>query len=112
VANNEFAIKPKGVFIADSPIDLLGLYRSSEKNIEHNFSEIAVQESNWIIEYLEKNFGDPENSLSEYEKKAVFTLNCRSYLVNKYLIASLLHLLVFAKGLLFPVQNIIFSARK
>jgi hypothetical protein len=40
------------------------------------------------------------------------TLNCRSYLVNKCLIASLLHLLVFAKGLLFPVQNIIFSARK
>ncbi|MFT5916221.1 MAG: hypothetical protein ACI81T_002725 [Bacteroidia bacterium] len=49
------------------------MYRSSEKNIEHNFSEIAVQESNWIIEYLEKNFGDPENSLSEYEKNAVFT---------------------------------------
>ncbi len=73
LANNNFTVKPKGVFIVDSPIDLLGLYRSSEKNIQRNFSEVSVQESNWIIGHLEKNVGDPEKKLSEYEKKAVFT---------------------------------------
>ena len=49
-SKKQFYIDPKGVFIADSPIDLLGLYKSSEKNIAKNFSEVSVQESNWILE--------------------------------------------------------------
>jgi hypothetical protein len=73
IENKKFKIKPKGVFIADSPIDLIALYKSSEKNIEKNFSELAVQESNWIIETLEENFGKPKDSLSKYENSAVFT---------------------------------------
>ena len=32
----EFYIDPKGVFIADSPIDLLALYKASELNIKKN----------------------------------------------------------------------------
>lgn len=70
----EFYIDPKGVFIADSPIDLLALYKSSEKNIEKKFSEVAVQESNWIINHLEEQLGNPKKDISKYEKYAVYIL--------------------------------------
>ncbi|QRM90360.1 hypothetical protein FG167_14310 [Lacinutrix sp. WUR7] len=71
--NKNFQIQPKGVFIVDSPIDLIALYRSSEKNIERNFSEPAIQESNWIIATLKENFGTPEANLPQYEKHAIYT---------------------------------------
>ena len=71
---NQYAIEPKGVFIIDSPIDLLGLYYASRKNIKKNFSEISVEESTWIIKALEEQFGKPEDSISEFEKYSVYTL--------------------------------------
>ena len=70
----EFYINPKGVFIADSPIDLLALHESSKLNIERNFSEVAVQESTWIINKFEKKLGNPQDGISNYEKYAVYTM--------------------------------------
>lgn len=66
-------IAPKGVFIVDSPIDLVALYEASEKNIEQNFSELSIQESTWLIETLKSNFGNPKDDIKKYEDKAVFT---------------------------------------
>ena len=66
-------IVPKGVFIIDSPIDLIALYKSAEKNINRNFSKKAVQESNWILKTLGKKLGNPNKNISNYEKYAVYT---------------------------------------
>jgi hypothetical protein len=68
--NSEMA--PKGVFVVDSPIDLTALYKSSEKNVERNFSEPSVQESTWLLETLGKQFGNPDNNISNYEKYSVY----------------------------------------
>ncbi|MDP4587525.1 MAG: hypothetical protein NWS86_05035, partial [Flavobacteriales bacterium] len=38
------SIQPKGVFIADSPIDLFGLYENAKKTIQKSVSETAVEE--------------------------------------------------------------------
>ena len=73
IEQKEFNLAPKGVFIIDSPIDLVALYKSSEKNLKRKFSETSVQESTWIIETLEKRFGHPSGNLSKYEAYAVFT---------------------------------------
>ncbi len=72
-AHSELGFKPKGVFIADSPIDLSALYFTSEKNLERNFSEASVQESTWIIKTLGEQFGDPNVDISKYEQYSVFT---------------------------------------
>lgn len=69
-----YKLAPKGIFIVDSPIDLVALYRSSEKNVANQFSGPAVQESTWIIEILGKRFGKPDNNISKYEDYAVYTL--------------------------------------
>lgn len=80
----EFYFDPKGVFIIDSPIDLQALYKSSQKNLKRNFSEVSVQESTWIIQTLESTFGIPEEHLAEYEKNAIYTHSAGyTYNLNK-----------------------------
>jgi len=59
-------LQPKGVFIVDSPIDLLSLYQVAKKNLQQNSSEATKQESSLIIESLETAFGDPEVDLAKY----------------------------------------------
>lgn len=73
VENKDFKLAPKGVFIVDSPIDLVALYKSSEKNIARNFSEVSVRESTWMIETLGKPFGNPSDGISKYQQYAVYT---------------------------------------
>ncbi|WP_340075503.1 hypothetical protein [Leptobacterium sp. I13] len=73
VGMKQFYIDPKGVFVVDSPIDLSALYKSSEKNIERNFSEPSIQESTWLLETLGNNFGNPKDDIKKYEVKSVFT---------------------------------------
>ncbi len=70
----QFYINPKGVFVVDSPVDLLDLYKSAQKNIAGNYSDVSVQESNWLINTLEKKLGNPKDGISEYEKYSVYTL--------------------------------------
>ena len=71
----QFHINPKGVFIVDSPVDLVALYKSSEKNIARNFTPTSVQESSWLLKKLGSNLGNPKNELKKYENKAVFTFS-------------------------------------
>ena len=73
LGKKEFYIAPKGVFIADSPIDLLALYKTSQLNIKNNFSDVSVAESTWVLNLFEETIGNPKDSISNYEKYAVFT---------------------------------------
>lgn len=70
----ENSIQPKGVFIVDSPVDLLGLYKVAEKNIISNFSSESVEEANWIIANFNSEFGNPKDSIALYEKLSPYTL--------------------------------------
>jgi hypothetical protein len=71
--NKNYKFAPKGVFIIDSPIDLVALYKNSEKNVERRFSETSVTESTWLISTLGKQFGNPNDDISKYQKYAVYT---------------------------------------
>lgn len=72
------ALAPEGVFVIDSPIDLLALHKSSEKNISRQFSDVSVQESEWIIQHLGEKFGNPRAQLKAYEKASVFSYESRN----------------------------------
>jgi hypothetical protein len=65
-------IQPKGVFLVDSPIDLLGLYKNSIQNIKRNYSDIAVQESKWILDLFDSEFGIGDSSFVHYEMKSPY----------------------------------------
>ena len=68
----------KGVFIVDAPIDMLGLYNSAIKSIEKNYSKIAVEEAEWIVENFENEFGVGDSSLIEYEIKSPYLYRTNS----------------------------------
>ncbi|MES2811834.1 MAG: hypothetical protein V4670_05120 [Bacteroidota bacterium] len=66
-------VVPKSVFIVDSPIDLLKIYQVSEKNISINHNEESVEESKWIIENFNLDFGNPSKGIQNYELNSPFT---------------------------------------
>jgi hypothetical protein len=83
----EKVIQPKGVFIIDSPVDLLRLYENAQRNISRNFSQVAVGESKMLVDLLETTFGKPDQNLDKYEAYGVYTsktnnTNNVSYLKN------------------------------
>lgn len=54
-------------------VDLVALYKSSEKNLIRKFSEVSIQESTWIIETLGGQFGNPNNDISKYQQYSTYT---------------------------------------
>lgn len=66
-------VQPKGVFVIDSPVDLLALYENSQRNIARNFSPVSVQESQMIVQLLESSFGQLGNNINKYEAHSVYT---------------------------------------
>ena len=74
LVQSESDVQPEGVFVIDSPVDLLGLYENSKRNIKRNFSPVSVQESEMIAGMLESTFGKPEDGIEPYEEHAVYTL--------------------------------------
>lgn len=73
LAETENIIQPHGIFIIDSPVDLLGQYEISKRNIQRNFSAISVQESNRTVNRFETNLGNPEAGIENYEAYAPYT---------------------------------------
>jgi len=71
--NKRFKLIPKGIFIVDAPIDLAALYKSSQKNIERNFSDVSVTESTWIIKNFKSQLGNLEDEFLKYQKLAPYT---------------------------------------
>lgn len=67
------SIQPKGIFIIDSPVDLLELYRLSERNLDRNFSEGSIQEATWLIDVFKSEFGKPEDGIKSYESFSPYT---------------------------------------
>tara|TARA_R110002074_G_scaffold340697_1_gene511181 strand:- start:766 stop:1695 length:930 start_codon:yes stop_codon:yes gene_type:complete len=69
-------LKPKGVFVVDSPIDLYALYESSQKDIlRKDFSEERLAEPKWIINYFEEQFGGKDSLLTNIQKVSPLTIS-------------------------------------
>lgn len=64
--NNE--LKPKGVFVIDSPIDIERLYYNAKTDLAKKASAISNEESLYIIDLLEKNIGSPKDSIQNYKR--------------------------------------------
>lgn len=78
LVQNKSKIQPKGVFIVDSPVDLLALYKTSQKNLKLNFSETSIQEASWIKNFFDKELGNPKQGITNYENNAPFTLETQN----------------------------------
>ena len=80
-----FPIKPKGVFMVDSPIDVFTLWDMLDEVARENFSEAAVQEANEAMSRMRNQFGEPKDNIATYSAVNPFSMN-KSYGDNeKYL---------------------------
>ncbi len=67
-------VKPKAVFAIDSPLDFSHLYQQSVRDIERDISEAAVNESRWLIDRYNSEFGGSPNDVPlEYIKNSIYS---------------------------------------
>ena len=65
--------KPKGVFVVDSPVDLVQLYRNADYYSKNSTAENLINEGQWIIQSFDQQLGDPDSTIDNYESNAVYT---------------------------------------
>jgi hypothetical protein len=71
---NNFPINPKGVFVVDSPIDIFKFYELLEENIENKYSEVAVQEAEWVTNLIKEDHGIPKDNIDYYKEINPFSM--------------------------------------
>jgi pimeloyl-ACP methyl ester carboxylesterase len=64
---NNYPILPKAVFNVDGSVDLLGLYKSSERDVKKKHGGWWLSEAQMIIDRLKKEIGDPYTEMSKYQ---------------------------------------------
>ena len=70
-----FPINPTGVFTVDSPIDIFWTWENLEKNFENKYSEVSVQEAEWVMNEIRKDHGVPKENIEYYSKINPFAMN-------------------------------------
>jgi pimeloyl-ACP methyl ester carboxylesterase len=64
----EFPILPVAVFAVDSPVDLVGLYKSSERDLQKNNGGWWLGEAKMITDRFKNELGDPGLNLEKYRE--------------------------------------------
>lgn len=73
-SSHNTVIKPQAVFGADPPVDLSNLYYQFLRDVDRNFSPVAVAESKFYIEDMQKQFGgSPKQYPENYIKYSMFS---------------------------------------
>jgi hypothetical protein len=71
---SRFPVQPSAVFCIDSPVDLIGLYRSSERELKKKHSGWWLYESQMIIDSLKLHLGDINGDIKKYNNVSPFSL--------------------------------------
>ena len=68
----DYPILPSAVFDIDAPLDLLGIYQSSERDLQKNTQGWWLSESRMIVKSLGKDLGDPEKDTHKFRTASPF----------------------------------------
>ena len=80
-------IDPQGVFTADAPVDLTEVWYSLNREIEKNFSQVAVNEARYFLPYIEADMnGTPETNPDNYIKHSPYSHRTKDGGNVKYLL--------------------------
>jgi hypothetical protein len=70
---NDFPVSPSVVFDVDSPIDLIGLYHSAERDLKKAYPGWWLGESQMIINQFKNDLGDINGDLKKYHEASPFS---------------------------------------
>ena len=68
----DYPVLPSAVFDIDAPIDLIGLYQSSERDIQKNYPGFWLSENRLIVKNFKKELGDPDKDTHKYKAVSPF----------------------------------------
>jgi hypothetical protein len=71
----EYPILPKAVFAVDAPVDLIGMYKSTQKELKTNYPGYWVDEYKMIIDRLNQELGDPTKDAQKFDAVSPFNSN-------------------------------------
>ncbi len=80
-----FPVQFSACFAVDSPLDLVGLYKSSQRDLKKNMVAWWLNESQWIINRLYTDFGDPYTHLEKYNEVSPFVREAKDSTNEKLL---------------------------
>lgn len=63
----QFPIQPQGVFMIDSPVDIIDFWYYCQREIAKNASAVSVNEAKYISNLMLEEIGTLEDHLSQYE---------------------------------------------
>lgn len=72
---DKYPVKPKAVFMVDSPIDIFTIWDQLEETAKDNFSEVAVTEANWAMGEIRRDKGVPRENVKAYAPINAFSMN-------------------------------------
>jgi pimeloyl-ACP methyl ester carboxylesterase len=64
---DNYPIQPNAVFNVDGSVDLVGLYKSSERDLKKSNGGWWLNEAQMIIDRLKKEIGDPYTEINKYQ---------------------------------------------
>lgn len=70
-----FPIKPQGVFTVDAPIDIFTIWDNLVENAKNKYSDLAVEEAEWIMKYIKNDHGVPWENIALYSKLTAFSMD-------------------------------------
>lgn len=73
LVSSKSIIRPSGVFVIDSPVDLYELYTLAQKNLVRKTTYGSVQEATWIIQLFEDNLGGSDLDIEQFESVSPYT---------------------------------------
>jgi len=83
---DEFPISPRGVFMADSPVDLFHSWKLQVENMENNYSEISVNEAKWLGKFYQEYYGaTPSENPEKFIELSPFSIDKKWGSNEKYL---------------------------
>lgn len=77
-----YPIKPKAVFMVDSPLDIFVTWDALAESAKDNYSKIAVDEANWAMAEIKKDKGVPNENIKVYAALNAFSMD-NSYVHNE-----------------------------
>jgi hypothetical protein len=83
-----FPIQPKAVFDIDSPLDLAGLYKSSQRDLQKNNGGGWPGEAQMIVDRFNKELGDINGDMKKYKEVSPFLREQKDSANEKYLITT------------------------
>jgi pimeloyl-ACP methyl ester carboxylesterase len=72
---DKFPVKPKGVFMVDSPIDIFTIWNNLEESYKNNYSYPAYEEAERALRYIRNDYGIPKENVKKYSELTAFSMD-------------------------------------